>query len=90
LDVVNITKFFPGTCFDTKDLGEADVILGIKITRTKEVIRLNQSQYIKKILKKFGQFDCTPIRIHYDPSFHLKMNKGDRLSQGEYTKIIAS
>ena len=38
--------------FDTKDLGEANFILGIKITRTCEGIFLDQSHYVEKILKK--------------------------------------
>jgi len=34
-----------------KHLGETDAIRGIKITRTKEGISLNQSHYIEKIFK---------------------------------------
>jgi len=51
LDVVNATKLFLSTCFHMKHLGETDAIRGIKITRTKEGISLNQSLYIKKVLK---------------------------------------
>ena len=73
-----------------KDLGEADVILGIKITRTSYGISLNQSHYIEKILKKFDQFDCVPVKTPYDSSIHLKKNKGDSISQEQYAKIIGS
>lgn len=34
-----------------KDLGETNVILGMKITRTPRGIMLNQAHYIEKILK---------------------------------------
>jgi len=52
LDVVNATdESFLSTCFDMKDLEDANVILCIQITRTKEGISLNQSHYIEKILK---------------------------------------
>nr|GEV83443.1 hypothetical protein [Tanacetum cinerariifolium]GEW21948.1 hypothetical protein [Tanacetum cinerariifolium] len=42
-------------CFYMKDLGEAAYILGIKIIhdRSKRLIALSQSAYLKKILKKF-------------------------------------
>ena len=32
----------------------------------------------------------TPVRTPYDPSIHLKKNKGSSVSQNEYAKIIAS
>ena len=54
------------THFDMKDLVETYIIFGIKIIRT------NQSHYIEKILRKFGQFDSTSVRISYDPSIHMK------------------
>ena len=44
-----------------KDLGEAEVILGIKITRTTNGINLSQEHYVKKILKRFEHFDCKPM-----------------------------
>ena len=62
IDIVNATKNFLNSCFEMKDLGEADVILGIKITRTLDGIFLSQSHYIEKILKQFGQFDCIPVK----------------------------
>ena len=90
IDIVNETKAFLNSCFEMKDLGEADVILGIKITRTSYGMSLNQSHYIEKILKKFGQFDCTPVQTPYDSSIHLKKNKGNSVSQEQYAKIIGS
>ena len=90
IDVVNTSKAFLSSCFDMKDLGEADVILGIKITRNSYGLSLNQSHYVEKILKKFNQFDCTPVKTPYDPSIHLKKNKGHSVSQEEYAKIIGS
>ena len=45
-------KMFLESHFDMKDLGEANFILGIKITRTCEGIFLDQSHYVEKILKK--------------------------------------
>ena len=51
IHVVNNVKSLLCNNFDMKDLGEASVILGIKITRSKEGISLDQSHYIEKILK---------------------------------------
>ncbi|GJU35320.1 ribonuclease H-like domain-containing protein [Tanacetum coccineum] len=48
-------KSYLGKCFAMKDLGEAAYILGIKICRdrSKRLIGLYQSAYIKKILKRY-------------------------------------
>lgn len=34
MDIINKTKAFLSSCFDKKDLGEENVIIGIQITRT--------------------------------------------------------
>ncbi|GJV20474.1 retrotransposon protein, putative, ty1-copia subclass [Tanacetum coccineum] len=48
-------KTYLGKCFSMKDLGEATFILGIKIyqDRSKRLIRLSQSAYMDKILKRY-------------------------------------
>ncbi|KAL0342698.1 UNVERIFIED_CONTAM: Retrovirus-related Pol polyprotein from transposon TNT 1-94 [Sesamum calycinum] len=73
-----------------KDLGEADVILGVKISKTENGFSLCQSHFIKKILEKFDCQDEIPVRTPYDPSICLKKNKIDSVSQDEYAKIIES
>ncbi|XP_077231988.1 uncharacterized protein LOC143865549 [Tasmannia lanceolata] len=90
LDVINDTKNLLLENFDMKDLGLADVILGIKIIRNSEGTVLTQSHYVKKILKKFNKFDCTPLSVPYDPSSKLKKNTGKSISQLEYSRIIGS
>ena len=57
LEVVKETKLLLCSKFDMKDLGEANVILGMKITRMTNGIFLDQSHYIEKILKKYKYFD---------------------------------
>jgi len=47
--------------FDMKDLGESDVILGIRIKRVNKGIALTHSQYVEKILKNFNYSDCSPV-----------------------------
>ena len=68
LQVVINTKSFLRSKFDMKDLGEAKVILGIKIIRTLNVLNLSQEHYVEKILKRFEHFDCKPVSTPYDPN----------------------
>jgi hypothetical protein len=54
-----------------KDLGEADVILNIKLIKNGSGITLSQSHYVEKILSRFGFIygKCSPTP--YDPSVIL-------------------
>ncbi|KAL0556203.1 hypothetical protein IC582_004713 [Cucumis melo] len=90
LHVINDVKSMLSVNFDMKDLGEADIILGIKITRTKNGISLDQSYYIEKILKKYNYFDSKPACTPYDSSVKLFKNTSDSVNQSEYTSIIGS
>ena len=51
------TKNFLASKFDMKDMGEARVILGVKIIRNGDSISLSQEHYIEKLLEKFGHLD---------------------------------
>ena len=74
IPAINSVKSLLSNNFDMKDLGEADVILGIKITRSDKGISLNQSHYVEKILRKYNYFDCKPASTPYDPSVKLFNN----------------
>ena len=78
--------------FDMKDLGEANFILGMKITNTCDGIYLEQSHYIKKILKKYNYHDCKHVVTPFDSSVHLfpVNNDNDVVNQKEYANIIGS
>jgi len=43
--VINEIKTFLSRCFDTKDLGLADVIMNIKLIKNENEITLSQSHY---------------------------------------------
>ncbi|KAK2455989.1 putative mitochondrial protein [Trifolium repens] len=90
LSAVNAVKSLLGNNFDMKDLGEANVILGIKITRSEKGISLDQSHYVEKILKKYGYYDCKPACTPYDPSVKLFKNTGESVRQTAYASIIGS
>ena len=76
--------------FDMKDLGVADVILGIKISRTSEGYILSQAYYVEKILEKYGKGDLNVARTPVDLTLHLSKNNGSSISQLEYSRIIGS
>ena len=70
-----------------KDMGEASMILGIKLTQSTDGITLSQSHYIEKsILEKYGYSNCP-----YDPKVALvKNSSGVPVSQLRYSQIIGS
>ena len=49
-------KEWLGKCFSMKDLGEAELILGIRIyrDRSRRLLGLSQSKYINKVLQRFS------------------------------------
>ncbi|GJT77865.1 zinc finger, CCHC-type containing protein [Tanacetum coccineum] len=58
---VDKTKKFLSSKFSMKVMGEADVILGIKIKSENKGIVITQTLYIEKILKKFNREDCSQV-----------------------------
>ena len=74
--IVNETKKLLSSHIEMKDMGEANIILGIKIRKTDDDFSLCQSHYIEKVLKKFNYFNVLLVRTPYNPSIHLKKNKG--------------
>ena len=90
LSMVHSTKRFQASQFDMKDIGEAKVILGVKITRMGDSIMLSQEHYVEKILKGFGHSDAKPMSTSYDANTHLMINRGDPMGKAEYAQIIGS
>ncbi|GJV58373.1 zinc finger, CCHC-type containing protein [Tanacetum coccineum] len=85
---VDETKKFLSSRFSMKDIGEADVIVGIKIKRENKGIIITQSHYIEKILKKFNREDCSPVNTLMDPVEKLKPNTVKHVDQLEYSRAI--
>ncbi|GKB70797.1 zinc finger, CCHC-type containing protein, partial [Tanacetum coccineum] len=85
---VDKTKKFLSSRFSMKDMGEADIILGIKIKCENKGIVITQSHYIEKILKKFNREDCSPVSTLMDPVEKLKPNTGKPMDQLEYSRAI--
>jgi len=74
---VESTKSFLSQNFDMKDLGKADVILGIWVTRHNDSLVLSQSHYIEKVLRKFNNYNCKPVYTPFDMNMRLEKNEGN-------------
>lgn len=85
---VEDTKRFMSFIFNMKDLGVFEMILGIKIIIDDKGIVISQSSYIKKVFKKFDMLETNPAPTLVNPNFNLMNNRGSRVSQYRYSKII--
>jgi hypothetical protein len=91
LDVIKETKDFLSNNFEMKDLGEVDVIFNIKLLREGNGgITLVQSQYVEKVLSRFGYRECETAPTPCDPSKLLKKNRRISRDQLRYSQIIGS
>ncbi|KAK9125539.1 hypothetical protein Scep_014385 [Stephania cephalantha] len=88
LEQVQLTKRFLSSQFEMKDMGQADVILGIQIVRDEGSITLTQSHYIEKVLNRFNHLNCAPVSTPLDSSIELVKNTGNPVSQLEYSRLI--
>ncbi|KAL0418531.1 UNVERIFIED_CONTAM: Retrovirus-related Pol polyprotein from transposon TNT 1-94 [Sesamum radiatum] len=70
-DIILTTKKMLTKYFDMKDMGLADVILGIKISKTSDGLALSQSHYVETILKKFKAYESPPAKTPVDLNLHL-------------------
>ena len=88
--MIRSTKDMLKARFDMKDMGLADVILGMKILRTQNGLVLSQSHYVDKILGKFCPEDMSIAQSPIDTSQHLSKNRGEAVAQLEYSRVIGS
>ncbi|GKD06915.1 zinc finger, CCHC-type containing protein [Tanacetum coccineum] len=85
---VDKTKKFLSSRFSMKDMGEADVILDIKIKHENKGIVIMQSHYIEKILKKFNRKDFSPVSTPMDPVEKLKPNTPKAYSDASWINHV--
>ena len=89
-EIIKSTKDMLSARFDMKDLGIADVILGVKIHKTEQGYVLSQSHYIGKILEKFKQHNIISAKSPVDMNQNWVKNTGDSIYQLEYSRILGS
>jgi hypothetical protein len=60
-----------------KDMGEANFVLRVKITRnrSKKLLSLSQGTYIKKILKRFHMHNSKPIDTPMEKGCTLSLDQ---------------
>jgi hypothetical protein len=84
--VITEIKYFLNNNIEMKDLGEANVILNIKLLREGNGgITLVQSHYVEKVLSRFGFSKCEPAPTPYDPNKLLKKNRRTTRDQLRYS-----
>jgi hypothetical protein len=75
LEVMKEVKDFLSQKFEMKDLGEADVILIIKLIKGENGgVTLSQTHYVEKMLSRFGYNNSKPAPTPYDASLVLRKN----------------
>ncbi|KAJ0103510.1 hypothetical protein Patl1_06354 [Pistacia atlantica] len=90
MDVIIKNKKFLASNFDMKDMGEANVILGINIIKINDGLKLSQQHYVENFLRKFGYLESKLVSTPYDGNTQLKKNTQHSVSQNRYTQIIGS
>jgi hypothetical protein len=75
LDVINEVKTFLCQSFDMKDMGDADVILNIKLIKRENEITLMQSHYVEKVLSRFDYKDSKPSPTLMIPASFFKRTR---------------
>jgi hypothetical protein len=74
-----------------KDLGEADVILNIKLIKGENGgVTLSQTHYVEKMLSRFGYNNSKPATTPYDASLVLRKNLRIMVDQLRYSQSIDS
>lgn len=75
--------------FDITDLGPAQHILGMKLSRKGNNISLDQSNYIEKLLKKYRMEECKPVGTPMETG--LKLTKESQSNDTyDYRGLIGS
>ncbi|GJZ63135.1 zinc finger, CCHC-type containing protein [Tanacetum coccineum] len=87
--MIKSTKDMLKLKFDMKDIGLADVILGINNIQTHNRLVLSQANYVDKILNIHNEGDSGLARTLIDTSMHLSKNRGVGVAQLEYSRIIS-
>uniref|UniRef100_A0A2N9FZX9 Integrase catalytic domain-containing protein n=1 Tax=Fagus sylvatica TaxID=28930 RepID=A0A2N9FZX9_FAGSY len=99
MDSIVTTKKWLSSTFEMKDMGEANFVLGVKITRdrSKKLLSLSQGTYIKKILERFHMHNSKPIDTPMEKGCTLSLDqcpKNDeeknQMSKVPYASAIGS
>ncbi|MBW0579665.1 hypothetical protein O181_119380, partial [Austropuccinia psidii MF-1] len=58
--------------FEIKDLGQANLLLGIKITHSDDFVSLDQQHFTESLLELYGMSNCKAVSTPLVPGVHLE------------------
>ncbi|MBW0533962.1 hypothetical protein O181_073677 [Austropuccinia psidii MF-1] len=67
--------------FDIKDMGPADLMLGIRVMHGDGFISLNQSHFTDSLLDLYGLIDCKCVATSLEPNIHLQPENDEELEK---------
>ncbi|GJW65723.1 zinc finger, CCHC-type containing protein, partial [Tanacetum coccineum] len=86
---IDLTNEFLSSRFSMKDMGKADVILGIRIKHESNGIAISSKSHLYgEVLKKLNYFDYTPVSTPMDTNEKLMPNNGQAVFQLKYSRVI--
>lgn len=76
-------KEFLNNRFQMKDLGTAQLCLGLRINRDRKggTLRLDQQHYIEEVLKRFNLNNCRPVATPADPGNKLEASTSEETAE---------
>lgn len=76
--------------FNVKHLGSLTSCLGMRITRTENVLILDQYEYVKRLLKRFNMLDCKYVSTPMIANFKLLTSDTEILDDNvyEYRQLV--
>ena len=77
MELIVAFKGWLSSTFDMKDMGEANYVLRVKITRdhrSRRLLSMSQQTYISKILKRFCMHNSKPIDTPVDKGCALSLD----------------
>lgn len=73
-----------------KDLGKASQCVGLNITRSQNMIMLDQEKYIKEILSRFNMSDCKTVKTPVEVGLKFSENTEEEIFDCPYQQAIGS
>ncbi|MBW0517549.1 hypothetical protein O181_057264 [Austropuccinia psidii MF-1] len=73
--------------FEIKDIGMADLILGVKITHGDDFISLDQQHFTESLLRLYGLDKCKPVSTPLPPQAHMGPASEDELARFKQLKV---
>lgn len=89
VELIEDLKILLHQAFTIKDLGCANIFLGLEITRSKEGIYVNQKKYITDILLDTEMNEAKPTQTPLPPGLQLQDDVGENLvDASQYRRLI--